>query len=1005
MNKKIKNLFLAGALIAGLAGVSVSCTDYGDDINAQSKEIAALKGKVEELQKAIKDGAVITEVSTTADGYTIKLSNGKTYDISNGKAGVNGKDGKDGVNGKDGKDGKDGVWYFPDPDLGVWVKHEMVDGKDVATPTKMTILPSGTLLAEIKDGKLILKNVAGVEGDLVLDLNKAMPSLVFVPQCYVDGVEGMKYMTLRCSPLKGEKLDSKDEFWRRIDPDHAKLISPDAFAEYHVNGSDFAFDSTYTYSFIVKKDLDFFSTRGNATEDFAMTPEFDSYDAKNGILKVKVSVEGAPADWDKISVFALKATKDSVSYVSDYATLMPDEICEVRIADPKALSMECKKIADEHYRTGVWGISNPNDAHAPGSIGAYVNPAEPWKLDDNTLAAARAHSDTSVAFNSSIDIKKIVALHVSMCESNNTVAARMDREFSKEDLEAYGLTWKFELVQNYKIGDNKQDQKHFVTLEDGVFTPKVYEETGEAAIGRTPIVRVSVLSGEDVIEVAYIKVFISALDVTQKFQLNPVHRTYDDQGSYTGDTDENFFTANCDGDSLFTTLKQMNLKLYNKLGMSKDQFHALYNEFEDMPAALTNLKPEEKVGVAKDLTVVGDPQTGATHVIQWNVTASDLYALNPKLDSVYHYVRYYSGVNPELFVDIKLAAAVKDLASLHNYNVVEGDYIQNYWNAAKTITSYNVATPAQGDINPDHCIFDVDINAAFKTYAATEPLAGQMILSNKSITNLGFFFCNNAKDGMPTVKKIGEYTVKFRVSADSLQLYATIADGTEELIAEIENLDAAVAPRGWNMFTYNKDSEVAKKLLNTGEMYVLIGAKGTICGDEEMQVNINFQGKDHFRANIVRPVTITSKAKGNYVDAVNFGEKGSYITVADLLDPIDWRQYKFTGDNAFLWKYYGPFSVEILTGEAECDLNGTWAPVPATIFLTHEVGPTTQITDPVSGISVTVPNSASGYLTYKNNQTVVTKDFNIRVKANVNYGWGVIKTDWIVIPVKKTVGQ
>ena len=46
----------------------------------------------------------------------------------------------------------------------------------------------------------------------------------------------------------------------------------------------------------------------------------------------------------------------------------------------------------------------------------------------------------------------------------------------------------------------------------------------------------------------------------------------------------------------------------------------------------------------------------------------------------------------------------------------------------------------------------------------------------------------------------------------------------------------------------------------------------------------------------------------------------------------------------------------------------------------------------------------AGFLTYKNNMTGVTSDFNIFVKAKVQYGFGYIDSEWITVPVKKTIG-
>src|SRR5574344_2228400 len=119
MNKKIKNLFLAGALVLGFAGVAVSCTDYDDDINKLKEENSQLASTIKDLQSKINAGCVITGVTATDDGLVITTSDGKTYTITNGKdgapgaPGAPGKDGAPGAPGAPGKDGKDGGFYKP----------------------------------------------------------------------------------------------------------------------------------------------------------------------------------------------------------------------------------------------------------------------------------------------------------------------------------------------------------------------------------------------------------------------------------------------------------------------------------------------------------------------------------------------------------------------------------------------------------------------------------------------------------------------------------------------------------------------------------------------------------------------------------------------------------------------------------------------------------------------------------------------------------------------------
>ena len=74
MNKKFKNLFLAGAIVLGLAGVAVSCTDYDGDINDLTERVKKLESTVSDLQTAINNGAVITDVTPITNGVKVTLS-------------------------------------------------------------------------------------------------------------------------------------------------------------------------------------------------------------------------------------------------------------------------------------------------------------------------------------------------------------------------------------------------------------------------------------------------------------------------------------------------------------------------------------------------------------------------------------------------------------------------------------------------------------------------------------------------------------------------------------------------------------------------------------------------------------------------------------------------------------------------------------------------------------------------------------------------------------------
>lgn len=242
MNKKFKNLFLAGAIVLGLAGVAVSCTDYDGDINDLTERVKKLESTVSALQTAINNGAVITDVTPITNGVKVTLSNGKSFDVTNGKDGNDGKDGapgKDGsvvtigangnwfIDGKDtgfaskgdkgdkgdpgndgapgapGKDGVDGkdalqIWYQPctdksDANYGKWVKYtyDPASKETTSEVTNIDVFPEGTITAvyDEESGKITFHNVEGAKDGVVeISLLTTVKSLALIPEALMEGL-------------------------------------------------------------------------------------------------------------------------------------------------------------------------------------------------------------------------------------------------------------------------------------------------------------------------------------------------------------------------------------------------------------------------------------------------------------------------------------------------------------------------------------------------------------------------------------------------------------------------------------------------------------------------------------------------------------------------------------------------------------------------------------------------------------------------------------------------
>ena len=84
-------------MLAGFA--FTACNDVETEISGLESRVEALENSVKDLQAQITAGAVITDVTNTTGGVKVTLSNGKTFELTNGKDGANGANGTNGTNG------------------------------------------------------------------------------------------------------------------------------------------------------------------------------------------------------------------------------------------------------------------------------------------------------------------------------------------------------------------------------------------------------------------------------------------------------------------------------------------------------------------------------------------------------------------------------------------------------------------------------------------------------------------------------------------------------------------------------------------------------------------------------------------------------------------------------------------------------------------------------------------------------------------------------------------
>ena len=258
MKRKYFSALLMGALTIASVSTFTSCKDYDDDISNLQQQIDSNAKAIETIQNLIKGGGLVTGVTETSDGITVKLSDGKSVTISNGKdgapgtawtigadgywyengkktdnlargpqgekgekgdQGVKGDKGDQGVKGDKGDQGVKGdkgdagtsasaasyEYFVPNAESGYFDIYK--DGKKVKQSNVQFVSETpNSITATLDKQNLILTGVKGISGEkVVISLTGDLTGLVFMPNLYLDGIETLTY-----DYLHGEYLEHKD---------------------------------------------------------------------------------------------------------------------------------------------------------------------------------------------------------------------------------------------------------------------------------------------------------------------------------------------------------------------------------------------------------------------------------------------------------------------------------------------------------------------------------------------------------------------------------------------------------------------------------------------------------------------------------------------------------------------------------------------------------------------------------------------------------------------------
>ena len=588
MKRKFVKVMFFGAL--ALSTVTyVGCKDYDDDIDNLQTQIDAVKVSLEELQTKVNSGSVITNVVKEENGITVTLSDGKSYVLTNGKDGADGKNGADadvltigekdgywykngvkteykavgvdGAPGADGSAGEEGVagengkYYVPNKETGcfdIYQDGKLLEATDISWKTAAS---EGGITAVLNGNVLTLQGVEGAPEGVAIDITSgiALSSIAFIPDVVSTDVP---YATTSKpfyhieSYLDEAKFNASGKFNVQRDWGKSNVVA----LNYRLNPEDANIDGKTVFGFIDRK------VKTRAAGDKKVLLNVDETKVSEGVVTIETTINpNALAQNAEYNIAALQAWYGQKPMTSDYVHATSSKI-DLVLAD----SMKTKE-GDNAAITFYKREKSIKNGESDAFIKQFV--------------ALNAAVNATFKYDATIDLKDYVGLYSN--DKDNWLAA----------LGFKGMSYEFSIPEKYLAEDDeKTNQQWFIVKEgeniasNGVIKVNPEVKNGTPAIGRTPVVRVDAFltsnTGEEkLVASSYIKLEITETAQTPDEQ--PVYETIkiaEDQVAdyHQLEADMAAFTNDYPQDDVNMGYQDINNKIYGTAGLTSTTFWNYY---------------------------------------------------------------------------------------------------------------------------------------------------------------------------------------------------------------------------------------------------------------------------------------------------------------------------------------------------------------------------------------------------------------------------------------------
>lgn len=842
--------------------------------------------------------------------------------------------------------------------------------------TTLTAGYNGTLAelntAVVKNATAIAENLKTLQDqiDVLAGFAKQLKSLVFGPTEYYQGIEAIgvfsfNYNAIQNLPAYNAETDQVDANTNYTTARNETTVAPYAEATYYLNPSNANIDT----------DVNNFKFRvTNASYTRAQLNENDldikKVEAADGKVKVTFNVNNAkniaaiPTTGDgKVDVAALQykykseANNDTI-VTSDWAALKKYNVTDFIINKAKAAG-KTEENNELHLATTA------SAAVANDGQGNYSAPTLEIVYDDAK----------------GINLDEWMNVHY----NNNGNADKLWGGQATVNKKGFKLVYS---LVGYKSGANKTNESAHATIKGNILTVNGYkEETGRQIIGRTPLVRVTLVdenTNNQVASVGYIVVKITDKEV------KPVE--------VTADAITNKFTVACDPSNSLNnvqaiTWEEIENKVCSQLDITKTEFENNWT-FDATNQYVKNSNGKFEVAATNFGSVVkttSDDPSHETNVLKWtvdNATAYD-YFVTKKNTTKSIWVKFTpnssvatvapiyveltwtpAAINKAPEASILNSAAHKKEAAWHKANTNDKGWDQLHIQVGN-------ATVQGATCEYQNLVIANTFNKSVLDIVKDDIKATYPALANAA--SVSFVFAPLAEQTHKSYVGVSGTTYAVTVKADGSEIYA---DGT--LLATITATKGTI-----DVAKNNVSKDILNKYENLADianaLTMTVKANVTTCAPAENLIKLN---NNKFDVKVIKPLFVSNTT----IDGMQLNNAStlSQQVTFDFKDFNGYTQAQFYTNSNRRVSFFNFYKISAIrqVGTIMTDYSGAKKAIDTNDIKVTYTAPIALIPSPTTGV---VTNMGTVKLEQVNQSRA--NGFNVWVPVEITYNWGTLKTE------------